>query len=190
MADRKNGLVLDKNQQSIDSSSAEKKSSGPHKVQKGPLVIAAIMIVIGSVTTVWGTYDYIKSVESLRWPKTTGTVLRSSVVQHHFGRENKTEVRYFPKIAYQYVVFGERYQADRIVFGAVSSGRLQNAQAVVDRFPAGSTISVYYHPNTPSTSVLRAGYQNNALAKIVAGLLFCLMGAFIYRSWRRKKVAL
>lgn len=187
MGSRKN-RVHPKGEQQPSSNLLRRPSAGLRKVRKGPAYLAGIMILVGLVITVQGLFDYKSAANSRLWPSTTGTVVRSWMLEQSYGRENKTEIRYFPKIEYHYFVFGERYLSDRIAFGGVSGGTLQSARKVVDQYPKGTDVTVYYDPNTPSSALLRAGYGSYARAKSVGGVLFCALGALVYRTWTRKRM--
>ncbi len=89
---------------------------------------------------------------SQSWPSTTGTVIKSRVEVR--GGSNTTHVD--PKIVYEYQVSGQQYQADQIRVDArhrvfqVSP----DAYAVVDRYPVGTSVTVYYNPDNPAEAGL------------------------------------
>ena len=86
------------------------------------------------------------------WPSTTGVVLSSSV---QVRRTNRSRSEY-PLVVYQYEVNGKSYQSQRVkASDKFMSVRISGeAQATVARYPVGSSVTVYYDPNTPSESAL------------------------------------
>jgi hypothetical protein len=86
------------------------------------------------------------------WPNTSGTVLMSSVQTRQSGRSHSI----YPVVVYQYNVDGKTYQSQTIkageqYFNVRITGQ---AQATVNRYPIGATVSVYYNPANPSESAL------------------------------------
>jgi hypothetical protein len=86
------------------------------------------------------------------WPHTNGTVMRSRVESRRSG--NSTS--HVPVVVYSYEVKGTTYQSQSIKAGdEYMSIRIMNqAQETVDRYPAGSSVKVYYNPDNPKESGL------------------------------------
>lgn len=85
------------------------------------------------------------------WPSTTGTVERGfvEVSNHTSGTGRSTS--YEPKVIYAFQVNGQQYRGDKVKLGlVVRSGGYMGAQQIVDRYPAGSTVTVYYNPANPA----------------------------------------
>jgi hypothetical protein len=86
------------------------------------------------------------------WQSTTGTVLMSSVQRKHTGRSYS----HYPVVVYLYQVNGQQYQSQRIKAGEqFLNVRLSGqAEATVQKYQIGSTVTVYYNPLNPAESVL------------------------------------
>jgi ribosomal protein L35AE/L33A len=86
------------------------------------------------------------------WQSTSGMVLMSTVQSRRSG--NSTHV--FPVVAYQYDVNGKTYQGKTIKAGEqfLNVRLAGQAQATVERYPAGATVTVYYNPANPAESAL------------------------------------
>ena len=86
------------------------------------------------------------------WHSTTGTILMSSVQSSYSGRSHST----YPVVVYQYEVNGRRYQSQRIKAGEqfLNVRVIGQAEATVNRYPIGATVTVYYNPANLSESVL------------------------------------
>jgi hypothetical protein len=86
------------------------------------------------------------------WQSTTGTVLMSSVQRKHTGRSYS----HYPVVVYLYQVNGQQYQSQRIKAGEqFLNVRLSGqAEATVQKYQIGSTVTVYYNPSNPAESVL------------------------------------
>ena len=88
---------------------------------------------------------------SQHWRQTTGVVVKSRV---EVSGGETTSVT--PKIVYEFDVAGRRYRSEQIragdrYFSIRSSG---DAYDVVDRYPVGAQVTVFYDPNDPTQAAL------------------------------------
>ena len=82
------------------------------------------------------------------WHSTTGRVVKSRVEVR--GGDN-TSVS--PMIRYEYTVNGQPYQSTRFRVGMlVLKGN--DAYEIVDRYPEGASVTVYYDPQNPAEATL------------------------------------
>jgi hypothetical protein len=97
------------------------------------------------------------------WEITSGRVLKSYVdvrESSHMDANNvmQSSTSYDPKVLYEYDVDGKTFQGQTIRVGdsffRVSAGGSSEAQKVVDRYPEGSEVYVYYNPDNPAESAL------------------------------------
>ncbi|HVU11506.1 MAG TPA: DUF3592 domain-containing protein [Phototrophicaceae bacterium] len=97
-----------------------------------------------------------KAHASEHWPTTSGRILTSTVSSHRSLNSNGTHTTiYEPKIVYEYVVNGQRYQSEQINFSMIagtSGGGY--AETLVDKYPEGSIVPVFYNPQNPTEAVL------------------------------------
>lgn len=86
------------------------------------------------------------------WQSTTGTVVMSSTQRKRTGRSYSD----YPVVVYLYQVNGRQYQSQRIKAGEqFLNVRLSGqAEATVQKYQIGSTVTVYYNPSNPAESVL------------------------------------
>ncbi len=145
------------------------------------IFIGFIVCVIGGVFLWFGGRDITLACSSKSWPTSMGTVTeskvrhstsRSSRRSHSGYRRTRTSHRYTPVVKYTYTVNELEYRGDTIAFGMGSYGNKNEASAVSRKYPSGSTVTVYYNPASPATSVLQPG-------NMVPGLLICAGGLFI-----------
>jgi hypothetical protein len=94
---------------------------------------------------------------ALSWPATQGRIIESRVEEKCLPGD-RPNVRFAPRIAYEYVVDGRSYRSERVAFGEVFwSLAPQGAAAKVARYPAGSEVTVYYDSQRPAEAVLERG---------------------------------
>ncbi len=118
--------------------------------------VALPLLIIGGL----GYFLYKRNQQSMAyrqstqtWHNTTGTVLMSSVQWKRTGNSGSTT---YPVVVYQYEVNGQRHQSQRIKAGEqFLNVRISGqAEATVQKYPIGSTVTVYYNPANPAESVL------------------------------------
>lgn len=86
------------------------------------------------------------------WLSATGTVLMSSVQSKRTGKSHSI----YPVVVYTYTVNGQSYQSQGIKAGEqfLNVRVMGQAQATVNRYPIGATVTVFYNPSNPAESAL------------------------------------
>jgi len=94
---------------------------------------------------VWQTYD-----AKTRFLSTEGVIIASKVesTSTSDGRS------YSAEIEFEYDLNGQRYTGDRHSYFSFGTSSQTHSQEIVDRYPVGREVSVYYDPGEPSESVL------------------------------------
>lgn len=92
---------------------------------------------------------------SENWPTTSATVLSSKVVE----RNSSDGPWYSPEVKFDYTVDGARYTAvDAPIFGMhLDDESRSDTQKIVDQYPPGHIVTVYYYPRWPRVAVLIRG---------------------------------
>ncbi|MEP6984862.1 MAG: DUF3592 domain-containing protein [Chloroflexota bacterium] len=105
---------------------------------------------------------------SYSWPTTTGQILVSNVHSRRSSSSNGTHhTVYEPKIQYEYTVDGKRYQSKQLSYSVVAGTSAESwAQGIVDRYPQGSSVQVYYNSSKPSEAVLEHAGTGGSLALV------------------------
>jgi hypothetical protein len=130
-----------------------------------------------------------------KWPSTTGTVMGGYVQEYYKsgGGKNPTwNWFYYPHVSYVYNVNGAVYQSENIWLGDMGTTSSAWAFGIIDQYPAGSSVTVYYNPSNPSQSVLEKTSTGDielalsifAIALVVAGTV-----GVLYSLIRAKKRA-
>jgi hypothetical protein len=85
-------------------------------------------------------------------------------------------------VQYSYEVKGERYEGNRITPGLQWGGT--GAEKVIDRYPVGARVTVYYDPKNPSEALLERNPPGYVLwlwvALIVLDVFLCGIGGVMY----------
>jgi hypothetical protein len=103
--------------------------------------------------------------ESQYWATTSGEVFYSKIAKGSGRRP-----AWWPKICFQYAALGHSYSSCRATFAGIS--QQSAAQRMVDRYPRGMQVRVFYRPEDPSDAVLEPGTwddQGNLILGILSG---------------------
>ncbi|MGB8980394.1 MAG: DUF3592 domain-containing protein [Anaerolineales bacterium] len=127
-------------------------------------------------------YTYFRNLARVRdsagWPTSQGTVVESRVRESTSqDQDGFTSTSYFPEVRYLYHVLGSEYEGNMITFGSQSGGAQNKVVEVINRYPTGSTVTVYYDPEKPSMAVLERSVSKGLL---VSGVVCIAIGIFFF----------
>lgn len=114
--------------------------------------------------------------EARSWPTVTGTVVTSQVMSQ-VDREGAAT--YGARVLYEYQVDDQTYQSSKITVADGTSSRSRAAEAIVDRYPTGSEITVYYNPRVPQSSLLETSVPQPLQLIFYLGLVLAGFGILI-----------
>lgn len=120
----------------------------------GSILVSLLCTVVPIVGVFWllkrgADQSRAKHQASLAWHMTTGKIVKSRV--EVLGGEHTTVS---PRIVYEYDVYGRTYQGEQIRAGGLWRGPTRSAYDIVDSYPVGATVTVYYDPNNPEDAAL------------------------------------
>ncbi|MDH7578386.1 MAG: DUF3592 domain-containing protein [Bacillota bacterium] len=145
-----------------------------------------VILLAGMMLIILGARTLRQALASRSWPACQGRIISSEVKMYHPGPTLREEgPSYSAEILYEYRVEGKRYTSRRVFFGEYSSGSPGPARRVVDRYPPGKQVPVYYDPARPEVAVLEPGASWGAFAVLGVGILFSLVGFFaVLWTWQ------
>jgi hypothetical protein len=163
------------------------------------LVVAGLVIIqAGRIQHL--KEDRIQAEASRSWPQVQGVVTASEIANTRISKGKSSVAGYRADIEYTYAVGGTEFVGWALYFGYRESTERDRALALVDRFPRGREIPVWYNPARPETAVLEPGHEEDAqehLTKawtalmtsgLIGGLMvvILLVAVFVSRSrWNR-----
>ncbi|MCZ0931938.1 MAG: DUF3592 domain-containing protein [Oligoflexia bacterium] len=151
------------------------------KKKPSNLLLIAIGCFVISIWTFKGSH-YKSALQTRHWPSTTGTIIQSQI--HHVN-PNHIRDSYQPNVSYTYQVNGINYQGATVYKGDKSIGynRKTSAQKIINQFPVGKTVQVYYSPLQAQDSVLIPGpVKLHYMFLLLAGLTV-LGGVYFLRAF-------
>jgi hypothetical protein len=159
-----------------------------------PLVYAMLLaplalILVAAIVKTW------QAREARSWPQVTGKVVISVAELREIRvsddeREDgyRIESRNFANVTYEYSVAGRKLSCNRISIGE-DLGNFQVAEKLA-KYPAGSIVTVYYHPRHPDQAVLERdlpkglwgclGIGSAIVVAIIFGSAFGLNQSYLY----------
>ena len=129
-------------------------------------------VVIGGVFLYSGNQALSSTRAMADWTRTEGRVLASSVE----GTPLESSRTYHPLIVYEYRLQGLVLHGTRLTSGDHAFSRYTEAQAVVNRYPVGRAVTVYYNPFSVTEAVLEPGTQWQPYVILGVGGLCILTG--------------
>ena len=136
------------------------------RVRVSYLAAGVALAVVGVYLAAVNGATWQGALASRGWASTTGEVVSSDVVV--VVNEAGETQSYGARVVYTYLVSGRRHESNRVSFGRGLLREGGEVTALVERYPEGARVRVYYDPRAPRESVLEPG---------VTGPLFLVMGA-------------
>jgi hypothetical protein len=131
-------------------------------------ILPPILILFGIWMLYYGGRNVLRANKSKTWPMVQGVVQNSSV-------ESRRNL-HTAKVLYDYTVSEKSFTG---MFSSYSSTR-SPAQGIVNRYPKGKTVSVYYNPQNPQVCVLEPGVKGQVLIRPGIGFVCMLAGIFLH----------
>ena len=138
-------------------------------------ICSGVFFLIGLGIVLSGVRTYTRSNQISNWLTTAGTIKISEV-----RRSGGTKIEFHDHIVYEYTVLGTTYTSNTVtvanLMGITDKGSPE-AQAKVKKFPAGSSVTVYYNPEDPHRSVIQKGGDSSLF---ILGSIFIAFAIVIW----------
>ena len=142
----------------------------------GAVLFSLVFVAIGAGLLAYAMKVSAKARQSLSWPSIEGEIAHSALLFRSSANASTDNTpMYKADVSYRYKVKGVDYSSSRISLMDMSStgGR---AQGIVERYPSGSMVPVYYNPSDPSDAVLEPGGAAGIGVLKLIGAIFALAG--------------
>jgi len=139
----------------------------------GKMLIGLAMMIGLPIVVVQGANHVRQGLASHQWPMVEGTVIRATTEQVQRRRQLP---HHRVKVQYSYNVEGKNHSGDQMVGDEVTT--LESLAPVLQQYPPGGKLPVYYDPAKPDYSLLQRG--GNWFWSLVGAVLFgilALLGA-------------
>ncbi|MER8751902.1 DUF3592 domain-containing protein [Mesorhizobium sp. M1050] len=147
---------------------------GPHLPKPQNLGAGALLLFMGLFALRMGFAQKSMAEQAAKWPVAAGRIDTSGLqaLRTHEGYRRRRTV-FTSRIVYSYGVSGQRYSADRVIFGATVTASLPGLVGGQARqYVEGSKVDVHYDPANPGSAVLECRVRGLWLLWVCsAGLL-------------------
>jgi hypothetical protein len=142
------------------------------------LLVCLVPMVATPLLMNWIASSIEAKVEASRsWTRVDGTITRSKAWRTKHG--------WHADIRYTYSAHGEQHKGRRYCFGGFS-GKRDAVQEVVERYPEGAVVPIYYDPSNPGSATIERISRIKGLRSIgwmvSGGFLALLVIGLIKRS--------
>jgi hypothetical protein len=153
------------------------------KIRWGYVFLGIILIGIGlCVLGVRVAMGSVNGLQSLTWPKTGGIISRSELET----TQEKGKTSYAARVAYDFYVNNNLFSGNTVYFGCCG-GAQDEENAILQRYPLTSQVTVSYYPANPALSVLEPGVNiKDLLVFLFVGIFAIIAGGVILWTSRVK----
>ncbi|MFC1582212.1 DUF3592 domain-containing protein [Planctomycetota bacterium] len=166
----------------------------PETARKFTKWMFIVLLAMGLLIVWGGISGYLQGKKMSRWPTVVGIVKISEVQGdgksvEQARRDLKTSIKnsiwYEAHIIYHYEVKGVPYKFNRISLRDIGDTSPVGSQGLVERYPAGMEIVVYYNPEDPAEAILEVEEGATLLAAMIVGGITMLLSLLPFIGWRQ-----
>ena len=142
-------------------------------------ILPLMFVVVGAGMAFFGIRDIVRAKGSVNWPTVHGKIVSSSVEILHTrtGTSGKRSSTIYARLFYTFSVDGKSYTGNRVCYGDYNSEGPSHAYRVVNRYPKGKDVRVYYMPDNPKVCLLEPGNQRGSYITPGIGLFLFILGS-------------
>ena len=148
------------------------------------MAVTLIAFAVGALLLWQGWSKQQKAKASMGWPYVPGRVMASSVrkVTDRIDANTRDVTNYYPLVQYEYQVGAQVYQGNRFAFQESGYSSQKKAFKVVEAFPAGNPVWVFFDPANPQNAVLERKAHGSNFYMVVGAILVIAGIASLFRK--------
>jgi hypothetical protein len=142
------------------------------------MIAYIVILVIGIIALLIMGRSVLLGRKSSAWPTVGGTILQSGIeTVQSTDDDGSTSTTYGVNLQYQFSVAGQQYQGTRRTFTEMRTSSFRRTQKILEGFPQGGSVTVYYDPEDPSSCVLEPGVNAAIYIFLAFAAILVLVGA-------------
>ncbi len=126
--------------------------------------------LIGLITL----YLFYRLVRIYFWRSVEGEIIKSEL------KKDEKQIAYdyyYPEIVYKYKVRGKEYTSDKIFLAKIASD-YKTIKKLVEKYPVGTKVKVYYNPLNPKEAILKRNYHTGMFIQTL--VFFSMLSVFLF----------
>jgi len=135
--------------------------------------IFLLIAIIGGLCTAWLASQLITGLRSLDWPSVVGEIILKDVPD-----EVRKNPRYHNRYVYRYNVRGVDYFSQRVSVSDRFISRARLVRQILDQYPDGAMMTVYYQRQNPQLAVLERGPRIQTVMGFLISVLILAVGIY------------
>ena len=137
-------------------------------------IVAGVLLVISGIVSI------IRSRRSRKWPVAQGRVVSSKILEDWESSDSSTTSRmssytYKPEIVFEYDVDGTTHVSNMVSMVDYQSSNFSRSEKIMERYPEGKDVQVFYHPSNPSLGILEPRSIGGGCLILAIGLGFIVI---------------
>ena len=142
------------------------------------ILISLGLFILGA----FGISNLERDRSSLHWPSTSGIIDSATLERSGLNGPNARFNHFWADISYDYQIAGVSYHGTRVSFGGLWRGIDFNrsdkwrATRVLDHYPKGKQVTVFYDPSDPATAILEPKITDRTWISLAFGVIFLSWG--------------
>lgn len=145
--------------------------------------LGGLVLALSAVFLVIGGRHVVKANASAGWPAVDGRIVSSGMAES----KQDEGVFFWVHVAYQYSVGQRVYSGTRVNFAPDTIKKPRKAREIMDRYPSGKTVKVFYNPANPVEAVLEPGEVRTTWDRVALGIVLFALGWLLWSLSRKEK---
>ncbi|MFT6435527.1 MAG: hypothetical protein ACJAVI_003582 [Candidatus Azotimanducaceae bacterium] len=145
-------------------------------------LVGYLLLVAGITFTAWLGRSVIIGVQTQDWPSSSGLIYQAEVSYTTSHPSDKRKKFYQSHFEYRYRIEKKAYSGTRIYLTDLPYLSEQDAQILIEKYPTGTLVKVYYDASDPSRAVLQTGNPPTLWLLLGTSLLFTALGFRLARK--------
>jgi hypothetical protein len=146
-----------------------------------PFAFSLALMVIGLGSALYSFKQISLAKGSLNWPAVPATVVSSEVkATERVGEKKRVYTTYSANIAFRFTLNGKEFNSNMVMVDQPPKTFATDAQALVQKYPAGSSAMAHYNPQNPTEAVLETGVARSTYVAFVFGLVVAALGIGLF----------
>ncbi|HSH01667.1 MAG TPA: DUF3592 domain-containing protein [Anaerolineae bacterium] len=147
-------------------------------------IIGAIILGAGLLMRHFSFHNHQLGLASKKWPHVIGQISKSEIIS--YAAINDADSRYRLLVETKYKVDNQSFTTNCIAFGHYHPKYRSTVNQILQTYPLGKKVKVYYQPDQPSLSTLEQGthYTQKGLSTgnnlLIIGTIFMLAVSLLY----------